>query len=187
MNAAFAIDAGSSPEAGARTERLSMTDLEFRNFYAATARSLKSYVVRVTGRADLADDLLQESYYRMLRVELPELDAAQRKNYLFRIATNLMRDHFRQAHRESAPLDDATPGTSAATPVDLTEDVRRVLLQIQPKERELVWLAYVEGASHREIAAMTGLKEASIRPLLYRIRRKLAEILRRRGLTGGSQ
>ena len=45
-------------------------------------------------------------------------------------------------------------------------------------ERELVWLAYVEGSSHREIAEIMGLREVSIRPMLFRVRQKLAELLK---------
>jgi RNA polymerase sigma-70 factor (ECF subfamily) len=40
-----------------------------------------------------------------------------------------------------------------------------------------MWLAYVEGADHREIAAALGLRERSIRVLLHRVRRKLAGLL----------
>jgi hypothetical protein len=48
------------------------------------------------------------------------------------------------------------------------------------RERQLLWLAYVEGASHKEIADCTGLKAGSVRLLLFRARRRLA------GLIGGS-
>jgi RNA polymerase sigma-70 factor (ECF subfamily) len=63
--------------------------------------------------------------------------------------------------------------------------VAGVLAQVKPNERALAWLAYVEGLSHREIAAATGIKEASVRPLLYRVRQKLAGLLRERGYGGG--
>ena len=40
----------------------------------------------------------------------------------------------------------------------------------------MLWLAYAEGASHREIADTLGLKAASMKLLLFRARRKLAEL-----------
>jgi RNA polymerase sigma-70 factor (ECF subfamily) len=49
--------------------------------------------------------------------------------------------------------------------------------QLKPRERELLWLAYVEGMSHAEIAAATGLRVMSIRILLYRARRKASQFL----------
>jgi RNA polymerase sigma-70 factor (ECF subfamily) len=159
-----------------------MTEPEFRAFHALTARPLKAYLTRMTGNAALAEDLLQESYYRLLRAELPALDEPQRKNYLYRIATNLARDHFRASKFQAEPLNDREKGAQTTDASQLSVDVQRVLNEIKPNERELVWLAYVEGASHREIASVTGLKEASVRPLLFRVRQKLAALLRERGL-----
>ncbi len=159
-----------------------MTESEFRAFHALTARPLKAYLTRMTGNATLADDLMQESYYRLLRAELPPMDGPQRKNYLYRIATNLARDHFRAAKFQADPLEDRDSGVETTDASQLSVDVQRVLNEIKPNERELVWLAYVEGASHREIASVTGLKEASVRPLLFRVRQRLAALLRERGL-----
>ena len=48
-----------------------------------------------------------------------------------------------------------------------------------------MWLAHVEGASHREIAAALGLREGSIRVLLSRARRRLADLLRKATAGGG--
>lgn len=170
-----AVEQDSAPEA------LSMDEALFREFYGETARPLKAYLFRMTGNAALADDLLQESYYRLLRATLPPMDPAQRKNYLYRVATNLVRDHFRSSKFQPASLDGQIAAASPSSSVLTSTDVQRALDQIKPNERTLVWLAYAEGASHREIAAITGLKEASVRPLLFRVRQKLAALLREGG------
>lgn len=163
------------------SERLAMTEAEFREFYTLTARPLKSYLTRITGNPALAEDLLQETFFRLLRANLPAMEAAGRRSYLYRIATNLARDHFRASKFQAAPLEDHHAGEDPARGANLSSDIQKVLNEIKPGERELMWLAYVEGASHREIAEVTGLKEASIRPLLFRVRRKLATLLRERG------
>ncbi len=157
-----------------------MDEAEFQHFYERTARALKAYLLRLAPNAALADDLLQEAYFRFLRAKLPGMDEAGRKNYLFRIATNLARDHYRRRRFEAVPLE-GHDRAAASGPEWLAADVGRLLSAIDPRERELVLLAYVEGASHREIAAVTGLQEASVRPVLFRIRQKLAGILRARG------
>ncbi len=166
------------------SESLAMTEAEFRDLYALTARPLKSYLARITGSSSLAEDLLQESFYRLLRASLPAMEAASRKSYLYRIATNLARDHFRASKFQPAPLEDhhQRVGDNPASNAELSTDIQNVLNEIKPNERALMWLAYVEGASHREIAAATGVKEASVRPLLFRARQKLAALLRVRGL-----
>jgi RNA polymerase sigma-70 factor (ECF subfamily) len=56
--------------------------------------------------------------------------------------------------------------------------MRQAFERLKLRERDLLWLAYVEGASHHEIADRTGLKPASVRLLLYRARRRLAGLIR---------
>lgn len=171
----------------AATEAFQMDELTFRAFYDATARALWSYLYRTSGNATLADDLMQESYYRLLRARFSEPDADYMKNYLFRIATNLLRDHWRHA-KVDPPLPSADDSHSECADASVSHesaaesDVMRAMQDLKPRERQLLWLAYVEGSSHREIAQAAGLSEQSVRGLLFRARAKAAKLLRRRGL-----
>ena len=159
-----------------------MDERSFREFYAITAGPLRGYLLKVSGDAALADDLLQESYFRLLRADFTPENEAHRKNYLFRIATNLLRDHFRRSKRQQVELPEALPsGENLGKKIRLQEDISRLLEKLNVRDRELLWLAYVEGSSHKEISEMTGLKTASIRPLLFRARQRMAELLRARG------
>ena len=159
-----------------------MDEEAFRGFYERTARSLRAYLARVTGDAALADDLLQESYYRFLRSKGGHESEAHRRNALFRIATNLIHDSRRRAR--VAPLiadgtalnDTAGPGGPEAT--ERATDLRRAMAHLKPRERELLWLAYAQGSSHREIAECLGLRTGSVKLLLFRARRRLASLLR---------
>lgn len=153
-----------------------MDEAEFRVFYERTARPLWGYLFRVSGDRHAADDLLQESYCHYLAAALPVMDAAESKSYLFRIATNLLYDRWRR-HKETVELEDAEAAAGERGPEEQV-DVRRALEHLKPRERELLWLAYVEGWKHKEIAVATGLRAGSIRLLLFRARRKLAEVLR---------
>jgi RNA polymerase sigma-70 factor (ECF subfamily) len=60
--------------------------------------------------------------------------------------------------------------------------VWRQLARLTPRDRELLLLAYVEGLTHQEIAEVTGLMRASVRPLLFRARQRFASVLRHAGL-----
>src|SRR3954453_2058052 len=74
-----------------------MDEETFRAFYERTARSVWGYLARLSGDPQAADDLLQEPYYRFLRARGSWDSETHRRAYLFRIATNLVRDRHRRA------------------------------------------------------------------------------------------
>lgn len=160
---------------------LEMDEEAFRGFYDRTARALRAYLSRVTGDRALADDLLQESYYRFLRARGGYESEAHRRNTLFRIATNLIHDSRRRA-RKVPPLAniDSEPVPSGPCQTEATDraaDLRRAMASLKPRERALLWLAYAQGSSHREIAESLGVRAGSIKLLLFRARRRLAGLL----------
>ena len=154
----------------------------FAGFYERSARSLWAYLVRVSGDPALADDLMQESYVRLLCASLPDHGEVAARRYLFRIATNLLRDNWRRprpASLEEIP-EEFFAGRDSAAHSDSQIMLGPALRRMNPRERQLLWLAYAEGYSHREIAKVTGLAATSIRLLLFRARRKIAGFLRGR-------
>ncbi|MDR3771729.1 MAG: sigma-70 family RNA polymerase sigma factor [Terracidiphilus sp.] len=179
--------AGSRPHApalaaGLPAEMLMNSDA-FAAFYQRSARPLWAYLARVSADPALADDLLQESFVRLLCAGRPELSLAEgevaARRYLFRIASNLLRDHWRRP--VSASIEELPEELFAATDRSAQADTQAVLgpalARMRPRDRQLLWLAHAEGYSHGEIAQITGLASASIRLLLFRARRKIARIL----------
>jgi RNA polymerase sigma-70 factor (ECF subfamily) len=163
-----------------------MGDNEFRAFYERTARPLWAYLSRISGDSHKADDFLQEAYYRFYRASKHYESEAHRRNSLFQIATNLVRDAARRGKLyEEVPLaNEASAGAvprsespSPETEAAMRTDVARAIQQLEPMQRELLWLAYAQGSSHEEIAEILGLSAISVRTLLLRARRKLAGIL----------
>jgi RNA polymerase sigma-70 factor (ECF subfamily) len=179
------------PQTGAAGKSVStevlMDDEAFNSFYQRTARPLWAYLTRVSGSSSLADDLLQESYLRFLCAGNRGRDEESRRRYLFRIASNLLRDHWRRP--AAAVLDElpefAAPERRDSERIDSQAILGPALAQMKPRERQLLWLAYAEGSTHREIAEITGLGAPSIRLLLFRARHKMARLLRRRTLIAG--
>jgi RNA polymerase sigma-70 factor (ECF subfamily) len=178
---------------GVGESALQMDETTFRAFYDRTARPLRSFLARVTGDRQLADDLLQETYYRFLRADAIYENEAHRRNALFRIATNLARDaHRRRVLRPSAAgasdvVATLTDGARAAEAIAQRSDLDRALQRMKPRERAMLWLAYAEGSSHREIAAAMGVQPSSVKLLLFRARRKLSALLGRQPVVNGGE
>src|SRR5688572_24886166 len=87
--------------AGSRTgSPKPMEEARFEAFYRATAGSLWSYLYRLTGDAAAADDLLQKAFFRFLRANPGVASDEHRRRWIFRAATNLALDHFREMKRE---------------------------------------------------------------------------------------
>ena len=159
-----------------------MTEEAFRTFYELTARPVWAYLARITGDARLADDLLQETYYRFLRTRADFESDDHRRNYLFRIATNLARDHRRRSGTEERHLIETSRNDDAFGAHEGDRAVRRLDLarameRMKPRERSLLWLAYAQGCSHEEIAEVLGVKRASLKALLFRARKRLLGFL----------
>lgn len=161
---------------------LGMDEDAFRGFYDRTARQIWAYLYRLTGDRSAADDLLQDAYYRLLRANVPLQSDAHRRHYLFRIATNLATDH--QRRRRTRPAaSEQDPERIATASADATLerriDLASALACLRSRDRAMISLAYEHGATHEEIAQIVGVRTASIKPLLFRARRRLAALLGR--------
>jgi RNA polymerase sigma-70 factor, ECF subfamily len=158
--------------------KLPMDSDAFAGFYQRSARSLWAYLARVSGDPALADDLMQESYLRFLCALRPDEGEVAHRRYLFGIATNLMRDHWRRPTTASIEDVPELSGHDRSEQVESRASLGPALARMRPRDRQLLWLAHAEGYSHREIAEITGLASASVRLLLFRARRKMARLLR---------
>jgi RNA polymerase sigma-70 factor (ECF subfamily) len=173
----------SRADASAASAELLMDEDTFRAFYERTARGVWAYLARVTADPQLADDLLQETFYRFLRAAGTHDSESHRRNSLYRIATNLARDARRRTFtRPGADIggDDVerVPGGDQVAATERRTDLTRAMSRLKPRERAMLWLAYAEGASHGEIAGVLGVRPGSMKLLLFRARRRLAGFLK---------
>lgn len=156
----------------------------FQDFYERTAPALRSYLRLMTGNATIADDVLQDSYLRLLRIELPELAEPALRSYLYKTARSVFIDQLRRTRHERVLEATGVEAVAAGHPA-LTLDLERILASLSTRERELLWFAYIEGFSHQEIAGMIDVTEKSVRVLLLRARRRMAKLLDAEGFAPG--
>jgi RNA polymerase sigma-70 factor, ECF subfamily len=156
------------------------TQPDFESFYLRTSRTLHGYLCRLCHDSATAEEVLQEAYIRM--INLPAMDELPRKAYLFKTATNIMRDRWRKQRREQKWWQLAQVSEAIHHNLSLPVDMAAVLDQLSLQERAVLWLAHVEELSHREIAAVLDVKEKSVRVIVFRAREKAKELLEKAGL-----
>ena len=133
------------------------------------------YLLRMTGRGEVAEDLTQDVFLRVVR-GADEYDARDREaSWLFRIARNLLIDWQRRRSREPASREGGEPAIEPGH--DLAIGIRQALAQLPVEEREAFLLRAVGGFSHEEIAALVDSTPAGARSRIFRARLKLRTVL----------
>ena len=169
-----------------RTQEAGQTShAEFEAFYTSTARTLHGYLCRLSGDSATADEVLQETYIRMLNA--PMMDELPRKSYLYTTATNLLRDRWRKLKREQKLWEMSELTERAHQKLNLPLDMASVFDHLSAKERAILWLAHVEEMSHQEIGAILGVKEKSVRVMVFRAREKAKSLLEKAGFRGSHE
>jgi RNA polymerase sigma-70 factor (ECF subfamily) len=169
----------------ARAEYGRTTQAEFESFYARTARTLHGYLCRLAGDSATADEVLQETYIRMLHA--PVMDELPRRAYLYKTATNLLRDRWRKLKREQKLWEMSELSEHVHQNFNLALDMTSVFERLSAQERAILWLAHVEEMSHKEIGAILGVKEKSVRVMVFRAREKARTLLETAGFTGSHE
>jgi RNA polymerase sigma-70 factor (ECF subfamily) len=136
------------------------------------------YFLRMTGRKDLAQDLTQDVFLRVVRAIDTYADRGRELSWIFQIARNLLRDRHREAGRrpEHVSLTDAGD-LAVQNSTDVALAVDRAMSQLGELDREVFLLLDTGGLSYDEIAKVTGLSVAGVRSRLHRARRSLAASL----------
>ena len=144
-------------------------DLEtaFDRYHPAVFR----YLHRLTGDADVADELAQEAFVRLME---NDVEATGIEGWLFTVATNLVRDRSRVRSRrrelsEGRELEPepGEPPDEAFRRSEAKRRVRRALDRLKPRDREML-LMREEGFSYAEIAETVGVADSSVGTLLSR-------------------
>ncbi len=116
-------------------------------------------------------------------VKAPQsLGEAAMRGYLYRTADTIVVDRWREQQRESGRDRAAAELAQEFVHSDFDADADRAFRELKPRQRSLLWMAYVQEFDHREIAAAVGVREKSVRVLLSRARKAFAGALERFGL-----
>jgi RNA polymerase sigma-70 factor (ECF subfamily) len=150
--------------------------------YDEMAADLHGYALATARDAATAEDLVQETFLRLLAAHRRGRPPAEPRAWMFRVCTNLLRSRFRRlvvADRHQAQLVTREVAESPETTTLRTEDRRalRDALAALPVELRLALMLSAEGFSGREIARTLGKSEGATRTLLWRGRLELRHLL----------
>ncbi|MEX2237377.1 MAG: RNA polymerase sigma factor [Dehalococcoidia bacterium] len=124
-----------------------------------------------------ADDIAQEAFIRAAR-SLWRLDSgANVRAWIYKIALNCCRDHFRRNKRETELSDGLASRTNGpevtAEQQELLREVRVFLLELPRRQREAFLLRRLQGLEYTEIAAVMDCSQDTARANVYQAFKKL--------------
>jgi RNA polymerase sigma-70 factor, ECF subfamily len=162
---------------GSSVDRLRTSDrAAAEELFNACYPRLAGWVRRLVDDDDTAHEIAAEAFARLLG-RWASLDNPQ--SYLYMIATNLVRDHWRKAGRERRALravEAAIPSEQAYQPAQDVH-VRQLLQALPDRLRSPFLLHYYAGFPVRDVATLLGRPEGTIKADLYQARARLRAAL----------
>jgi len=139
-----------------------------------------SYLTRLTGHRDRAEDLGQETFLRLFRSAREYTEQGYLRAYLYRIATNLVRSEERRERRQRLLMpflsreEHAEPAApSGMLRRELTREVTAAVAKLPLRYRVPLVLHEIEGWSYVDIAQEIGCREGTVKSRVHRGRQQL--------------
>jgi RNA polymerase sigma-70 factor, ECF subfamily len=168
-------------------ERLKRRDeAAFREVLAQYGDALYAYVLGITGDAHLSEDVVSETYLRLVeRIDAYSYTGAPLRAWLYRVAHNAALNALQRAERArtsgDSGLDVAAPESDPAAEVAAqldSEEIQRALAELTDEQRQVVVLRFMAGQSTAEVAQVVEKSETAVRQLQVRALRALGRLLR---------
>ena len=183
-----------SPEVAGVTDaelvaRLKANDDEaYREVVARFGDSLYGYIYSITGDHHLSEDVLSDTYLRMVeKIDSYTFYGAPFKAWLYRIAHNLAITASKRASRTvggdaleaAAPVGD-DPATTIAARLE-AEELRTAIAELTEEQQRVILLRFMGGHSPGEVAQALDKTENAIKQMQFRALRSLGRLLAPRG------
>jgi RNA polymerase sigma-70 factor, ECF subfamily len=150
--------------------------------FTANYPKLAGWVRRLVDDEETAHEIASEAFVRLLSKWTSPDKLENPQSYLFMIATNLVRDHWRKTERERRAIRNVTAGSDPEPSTNPAQDVdvRELIEGLPPRLRDPFLLHYYAGFGVKEIAALVKRPEGTVKADLYHARAKLKEALAER-------
>jgi RNA polymerase sigma factor (sigma-70 family) len=142
------------------------------------------YVRRMADRNEVADELIQETWLRVLRGIANLREPDRLVAWMFGIARHVMMDRLRQKYRQEALLENALDDLQATTgegdELERRDDIENVLDKLEHlplSQRELLTLYYLDELSIDEVGQVLGIPAGTVKSRLFHARGILKQSL----------
>jgi RNA polymerase sigma-70 factor (ECF subfamily) len=172
-------------------------DAAFRELIRRYERPVFSLIYRMVRDRELAEDLAQDTFIKVLNHIDRYRPEFKLSSWLFKIANNVAIDHLRRRQLDTISIDGSphaqTSDAVAATSLDLADGqesaldelasrelgtaIEQAIGRLRPEYRSCIMLRHVEGRSYEEIAATLDLPLGTVKTYIHRARHELREAL----------
>jgi RNA polymerase sigma-70 factor (ECF subfamily) len=169
----------------------------FRELIRRYQRPIFSIIYRMVGDRELAEDLAQETFIKVLNAIDSYRPEHKFSSWIFKIANNAAIDHLRRRELDTLSLDGApdalTSERQEATALqvrdrtespleemearELGSQIERAIARLRPEYRSCIMLRHVEGRAYEEIAEILGLPLGTVKTYIHRARAELRAAL----------
>jgi RNA polymerase sigma-70 factor (ECF subfamily) len=169
-------------------------DVEFEAMVATHHGEIYRYLLRATGRTSDADDLSQETFLRAFRAHRALPKDANTRAWLFTIATNLSKNHYRGLKRRrraydavnewSGEADGAAGPDGVAVGREVGAAVEGIVARLPAKQRLAFLLRKLHGLDYDAVGQSLSCSAETARAHVFQALRKIRHVLDRPAAPG---
>ena len=197
MKTVSVLDLANLPDADVVALAKQGREPAYRELIRRYERPVFSLVYRMVRDRELAEDLTQDTFIKVLSHIDKYRSEFKFSSWLFKISNNVAIDHLRRRQLDTVSMD----GSPHATSLDLTEatsfelptqdetplqelearelgsEIERAIGRLRPEYRSCILLRHVEDRSYEEIAATLDLPLGTVKTYIHRARHELRKLL----------
>ena len=157
----------------------------FRYIYDSTFQILFRVAFRVTNNAEAAEDLCQESFFRLYEKKMVFPNPEEAKYWLIRVVKNASLNYAKRKERERKAYQRAfredtrqvETGELQLVKKETSEEVKEALEKLPENLRMVLVLKEYGDMNYREIGRVLGISEGNVKVRVFRAREKLSGLL----------
>ncbi len=163
--------------------------MDFFEVYEQHYDRVRNFILASVKNRWVADDLVQETFIRVMQNLAKVRDPAKLSSWIFRIAANLCQDYFRSPTRKLIPFGD-NPAGELPGEFSLEKEIEKYhtsllvqdLIKLLPEPmRQVIFLCDIKEESQQEAADLLGISLNNVKVRLHRARKQLKAIMEEKG------